>query len=406
MITRRVAWLVATGRADAGGVLAITFTNKAARELRERVEALLPARGMWVGTFHATCARLLRREIDALPPFTRDFSIYDTHDRNVLLKELVKELGYDTTRFRPGMVGAWISARKNSAPEAGDERGGFEVELLLRVAERYEQALKDRNALDFDDLLLRTLEVFERVPGALERYAARFRHVLVDEYQDTNHVQYLLTRALSGFHGNLTVCGDPDQSIYAWRGADISNILDFERDFPGAAVVKLERNYRSTKTILAAAQGVIRHNRGRVEKSLWSDGAEGEPLVLVEAGDENEEADEIAARIAGLVAAGASHADVAVFYRVNFQQRALERGLRLAGIPYRIAGGVEFYQRREVRDLTAYLQLLANPADDVACARVLNVPARGIGDKSVERLAAFAADRRVPLARAIQSPEA
>jgi len=414
-ITRRIAWLVATGRASPSGILAITFTNKAAKEMRQRVEALRPATGMWISTFHAMCARILRRDIATLGGWTRDFTIYDTHDRNQLLKTITKELGYDVQRFRPNTLGSWLSEWKTARWERRDggvepvDAGGYEDEVFALVRERYERAMRESNALDFDDLLVRTLELFELHPGVRDAYASRFRYVLVDEYQDTNHMQYLLTRHLSGWHGNLTVCGDPDQSIYGWRGADVRNILDFERDFGAdrpVEVVKLEQNYRSTACILRAAQGVIRHNRGRKEKDLWTERETPHRIALIEAGSEDDEANAIAARIHGLHGEGVRPDEIAIFYRVNFMQRALERALRLAGVPYQVVGGVEFYQRREIRDLVAYLQLVVNPRDDVACQRVINVPARGIGEKSLAGLREFAADRAIPLLAAAGSTEA
>jgi DNA helicase-2/ATP-dependent DNA helicase PcrA len=412
VITRRIAWLVATGRAGAGEVLALTFTNKAAGEMRARCARFFPVEGLWISTFHAMGARILRREIEVLGGRTRDFSIYDTHERNQLLKEIVKELGYDPQRYRPGALGAWISARKNRPFARGKAAGAAAREedgLERQVRERYEATLRARNALDFDDLLLLVLELFERHPGVRDQYARRFRHVLVDEYQDTNEVQYHLTRHLASHHGNLAVCGDPDQSIYAWRGADIGNILDFERDFGGdrpVAVVKLERNYRSTACILAAAQGLIRHNRARKEKGLWTEKQSDARVRLLECGDEDDEASSIAARIGAALAAGVAPDRIAVLYRVNFMQRALERGLRLAGVPYQVVGGVEFYERREVRDLIAYLRLAVNPRDDAACARALQVPGRGIGAKSLEDLRALARERALALATVLRSPEA
>ena len=411
VITRRIAWLVGSGRARAGEILAITFTNKAAREMRERVEAVLPTTGMWISTFHSMCARILRRDIEHLGDWTRDFSIYDTADRNQLLKTITKELGYDVQHFRPAMVGAWISTWKTDpwAGTPGTEGGGYEDEALVKIRDRYERAMRENNALDFDDLLVKTLVLFQEHPGVRDSYASRFRYVLVDEYQDTNRVQYELTRHLAGWHKNLAVCGDPDQSIYGWRGADIRNILAFEEDYGEGAkveVVKLEQNYRSTPCILKAAQGVIRHNVGRKEKDLWTEREDVELLHIVDCADENDEANEIAARIHDLRKKGYEADRIAIFYRVNWMQRALERAMRLSGIPYQIVGGVEFYQRREVRDLIAYLHLLVNPRDDVACTRVMNVPARGIGDKSRLLLAGWAADRRVPLLQACASEEA
>jgi DNA helicase-2/ATP-dependent DNA helicase PcrA len=413
VITRRIAWLLTEGGVRPSEILAITFTNKAAREMKERVEKMLPTQGMWIGTFHATCARILRREIGVLPGYTRDFSIYDTHDKNQLLKTLLKESDYDTTRFRPAMVGGWISDRKNrgwaeneSEAELALGEDGIEHEVLVKIEKLYAAGLTKNNALDFDDLLLKVLEIFERHPGISDQYSSRFRHVMVDEYQDTNRVQYLITRHFAKWHGNLAVCGDPDQSIYAWRGADIRNILDFETDFGAPVVVKLEQNYRSTGVILQAAQAVIRNNRGRKAKEIWTDAGEGHKLTLRVCADENDEAREIARQIHDLREHGQRLDGIAVFYRVNFMQRALESALRLARIPYQVIGGLEFYERREIRDLIAYLKLIVNPSDAVAFRRVVNVPQRGVGDKSLETLVQWAADRRLPLHQAVLSQEA
>ncbi|HIG11282.1 MAG: UvrD-helicase domain-containing protein [bacterium] len=408
VVTQRIAWLIRERGVRPEEVLAITFTNKAAKEMRLRVEALLPgSSGLWISTFHSMCARILRREIAALGDWTSDFSIYDTSDRNQLLKKLLREANYDTTQFRPALVGGWISEWKNEhAGEAPQASGGMEEEVFSRVYKAYEDALRAGNALDFDDLLLKVLELFDTRPGLRDAYASRFRFVMVDEYQDTNRVQYRLTRHLSSYHGNLAVCGDPDQSIYAWRGADIRNILDFERDAGAPKVVKLEQNYRSTGTILKAADAVIRHNQERKSKGLFTAAGEGDLIALSECGDENDEGRQIAMQIKGLAVDGMRYSDVAIFYRANFMQRALESQLALARIPYNIVGGVEFYARREVRDLISHLKLLINPVDDVAFRRIVNVPKRGVGDKGLLTLANWAADRRVSMLAAAGSPEA
>jgi len=424
VVTSRIAHLVLARGTAPHELLALTFTNKAAREMRERVErALGSAAGLWIGTFHAIAARILRREIEALPGYTRDFTILDTADRNSLLKQLVKDLGFDPKRFRPQAIGSWISARKNRAaslshalPSATDglqliHDGGVEVgldeDVFKRVEALYLRKLPDLNSVDFDDLLLLVLHLFEEHPGVRDAYARRFRHVLVDEYQDTNRVQYLIVRHLAVNHQNLTVCGDPDQSIYGWRGADIRNILDFENDYPNATVVRLERNYRSTQRILDAANSVIRNNRARKQKELFTapDNV-GEKLAIIECGDENDEAREIARQIRGFVTKGGRFAECAVLYRANFMQRALEAALRLEAVPYQVVAGLEFYQRREIKDLIAYLRLALNPADDVAFLRVVNTPSRGIGETSLARLTAFASARGVPLSRALDDDAA
>ncbi len=418
VITRRIAWLVRERGLSPDEILAITFTNKAAGEMRERVERLFAASNssgvqrMWISTFHAMCARILRRDIEVLGGYTRDFSIYDTDDRNRVLKEIIAKENLDSTRFKPAAIGAWISREKNfgASRQAGDASGasvgGLERDAFEKVALRYDEQMRRSNALDFDDLLLKVLELFDQHPGVRDVYARRFRCVMVDEYQDTNRVQYLLMRHLSSFHGNLAACGDPDQSIYGWRGADVRNILEFEADFPNAVIVRLEQNYRSTKNILRAAQGVIRNNRQRKEKDLWSEREDGEKILAVECGDEDDEGREIAAQIRGLEAAGTSFDQIAIFYRANFMQRAIERALRLASIPYQIVAGTEFFQRREIKDLIAWLRLAVNPADDDAFLRAIQAPLRGFGDKSLEQLAVWSENRRVPMTRAAQSEEA
>lgn len=422
VITTRIAHLVRERGVAPWEILAITFTNKAAREMRERVERVIGEAGAggpsgagspWISTFHAMCARILRREIEVLRyddggGYTRDFSIHDTADRNALLKAIVKDLGHDVREFRPAVLGGWISARKNGRPEADGGLGGsHEEDVYLQVAKEYEARMRRQNALDFDDLLLKVLEIFDAHHGVRDGYARRFRHVLVDEYQDTNRVQYRLVRHLASFHGNLVVCGDPDQSIYGWRGADIRNILDFEDDYPTAQTVRLEQNYRSTARILDAANGLIAQNVGRKEKDLFTETAErGDPLVIIECGDEIDEAREIVNQVRGWVARGGRHGDCAVLYRVGYLQRAIETALVEAKVPYQIVAGLQFYQRREIKDLVAHLRLALNPSDDVAFARVVNTPARGVGDTSLGRLAAFAAERGKSLADALQEPDA
>ena len=411
VITTRIAHLVRNQGVPAESILAITFTNKAAREMRERTERLIGEGGAWISTFHSMCARILRREIGGLGGgWTSDYSIYDTADKNQLLRKLIKETGYDTTRFKPATIGAWISEVKSAratGEEGGSlEGGGIEGEVQRKVYGKYAEALEENNALDFDDLQLKTLELFDKHHDVRDAYSQRFRYVMVDEYQDTNRVQYLLARHLSSAHGNLAVCGDPDQSIYSWRGADIRNILDFEKDFPDPAVVKLERNYRSSGNILRVAQAVITNNRARKEKELVTDREDGEPVRAFLAADENDEAKEIGHRIRALVGRGRGHAEIAVFYRVNFMQRALETTFARARIPYQVLGGVEFFQRKEIRDLIAYLKLLINPSDQVAFARIANVPARGVGAKSLEKILGWSSDRRVKILEAVTSSEA
>jgi DNA helicase-2/ATP-dependent DNA helicase PcrA len=415
VIAHRIAHLVSTGLARADELMAVTFTNKAADEMRGRVERLLSAdcRAMWISTFHALSARLLRREAPQIG-LTRDFTIYDTADQQSVIKQLLKDLGLDDSTYQPRLVLARISHAKNrmEGPETFASAWNPRDRQIGRIYAAYAATLRDAAALDFDDLLLKTVELFERAPAVARRYAERFRFVMVDEYQDTNRPQYLLIRHLAGLHRNLAVVGDPDQSIYKWRGADLRNILDFEHDFPESAVVRLERNYRSTQVILDAASALIANNRDRKEKALWTDRKGGEKIRVFEAADELEEA-AFVARIAGSSgsagpAGSTGSATVAVLYRTNAQSRALEDALRAAGIAYLVVGGVGFYERREVKDALAYLKLLLNPHDDVALRRVINVPARGIGKGVMEALeqvdiTAVAADAP-PLLAGLEGP--
>ena len=396
VICHRLAHLIREGHAAPDQVLAVTFTNKAAGEMRSRVAALVGAeeprilRRIWMQTFHAFCARLLRREGPRVG-LTRDFVIYDTDDQARAVREILRELGIDDKVTRPRSVLGRISDAKNrmeSAAAVQQAALSYGEQQLATVYQRYEQVLARSNAVDFDDLLLKAVELFDTVAEVGRAYSERFRFVMVDEYQDTNRPQYLLVRHLASTHRNVCVVGDPDQSIYQWRGADLRNILDFEADFQDTTVVRLERNYRSTQVILDAAHAVIRRNKERKEKRLWTDRTGGDRIVCHRAADELAEADFIVQRLLAGLAAGDE--PLAVLYRTNAQSRPIEGALARQGVPYRIVGGVRFYERREVKDALAYLKLLLNPEDDVSLRRVINVPARGIGKKVLEGLAGLA----------------
>jgi len=391
VITVRIAHIIESGLARPGEVLAVTFTNKAAEEMRERVEQLLgeDCRQTWLSTFHALCARLLRREAPAIG-LSRDFVIYDSSDQVAVVKQAIKALDIDEKMLQPRAALSRISQAKNrmESPESMRSTGwSLRDQQMSKIYEAYRRTLTDAGALDFDDLLLKTLELVETSESVREKYANRFRYVMVDEYQDTNRPQYLLMQHLSSMHRNLCVVGDPDQSIYKWRGADLRNILDFERDYPDAKVVALEQNYRSTQVILDAASAVIRQNRKRKDKALWTDRQGGERVLYVRAGDEIEEADFIARAIHDMQRTDKDRM-VAILYRTNAQSRAIEDAMMRNGIAYRIIGGVRFYERKEIKDTLAYLRLLINPHDDVSFRRVANVPARAIGKSVFESLEA------------------
>ena len=394
VITFRIAYLIGDAHAESDQVLAVTFTNKAAGEMRERVESLLGSdcKGIWLSTFHALCARLLRREAPHIG-LSRDFVIYDSSDQVAVVKQAQRELGIDEKLVPPRMALSRISQAKNRMEGPDALRGSWNLrdEQIAKIYERYLRALTDSNALDFDDLLLKTVELFETSEKTRERYARKFRYVMVDEYQDTNRPQYMLIRRLAEIHRNLAVVGDPDQSIYRWRGADLRNILDFEQDFPEAKIVRLEQNYRSTQVILDAATAVIQQNRNRKDKRLWTDRQGGRKIVYFRAGDELEEADFITRSIKQ---ARSEDVDgtLAVLYRTNAQSRAIEDSLMREGVAYKIIGGVRFYERKEIKDALAYLKLIINPHDDVSLRRVINVPARGIGKGVMDSLQAIDPD--------------
>ena len=413
VLTHRIAYLLATGRARAGEILAITFTNKAAAEMRERAGALVgdDARRMWVSTFHSACVRLLRYEHEAAG-LSSSFTIYDAQDSQRLIQMVLKAMDVDIKRFTPKMVAARISDAKNEliGPARYAETAGKDPvsRIVADAYVEYDKRMRASNALDFDDLIMRTVDLLRENPLIAEHYHRRFRHILVDEYQDTNHAQYVLVRALVGDGkdgvepAELTVVGDSDQSIYAFRGATIRNIEEFERDFTGARTILLEQNYRSTQNILSAANAVIARNTGRRAKNLWTASGDGALITLDAADSEHDEARFVGGEIDRLADSGVEWGDIAVFYRTNAQSRALEELLVRQGIPYRVVGGTRFYERREIKDALAYLQVISNPDDTVAARRVLNVPKRGIGAKAEEAIAAHAAHYGISFGAALR----
>ncbi len=421
VLTRRIAYLLAARDVGVGQILAITFTNKAAAEMRERVVQLVGprARNMWVSTFHSTCVRILRNQASLLPGLNSNFSIYDADDSRRLLMMIGKDMGLDTKRYSPRLLANGISNLKNEligpeqaaaeASEAAEEMAG----IIAQVYGEYQRRLRAANALDFDDLIGETVGILQAFPQIAQYYRRRFRHILVDEYQDTNHAQYVLVRELVGHHvdedagvgpSELCVVGDADQSIYAFRGATIRNIEDFERDYPDATTILLEQNYRSTQTILNAANSVIARNTGRREKRLWTEEGEGELIVGYVADNEHDEARFVAEEIDALAdSEGLKYSDVAVFYRTNNSSRALEEVFIRAGIPYKVVGGVRFYERREIRDIVAYLRVLDNPGDAVSMRRILNTPRRGIGDRAEACVAVYAENTGASFNDALQA---
>ncbi|MEM1416475.1 MAG: UvrD-helicase domain-containing protein [Myxococcota bacterium] len=407
VITYRIADLVSARDVRPWRILAVTFTNKAAGEMRERLAGLVPggAEGLWVGTFHSTCARLLRLHTDAAG-VRKDFTIYDDGDQRAVVKRVLADLSLDPKRFQPkAMAGAINRAKQEMVGPEDYETGDYWREQVARVYDAYEQRMAKAGALDFGDLIYRLTKALEENETLREDLAGRFRHVLVDEFQDTNHAQLRLVRALASVHGNLCVVGDDDQSIYRWRGADRRNILDFRDAYGDATVIKLEQNYRSTKRILRVAHAIIRRNLDREPKELWTDNGEGEKVLVLRTSDERAEALEVVKALLELQRQGHLLTDAAVFYRTHAQSRVLEDALRSANVAYRIVGGLRFYDRAEVKDLLAYLRLLHNPDDDVSVLRVLNVPARGIGKTSQSRLLDLAAEKGLGVLEALEHVE-
>lgn len=403
VITRRIGYLMSQG-VKPYNILAITFTNKAANEMDERVKQFSSHKGLWVSTFHKMCARILRSAIDRLG-YSRDFSIYDTTDQMNRVKSIMAELQLDTTQWKPRTIVSSISNAKNKLVDPttfASTTSGYYHQTVARIYQKYQTLLKTNNALDFDDLLIKTIELFKTHPDILEMYQDKFRFILIDEYQDTNYSQYTITRLLANKHRNICVTGDPDQSIYGWRGADIRNIMDFEKDYPDARVVFLEQNYRSTKHILHAASSIIQQNKYRKQKLLWTENVSGEKLTVISCENEHAEADEIARTIKELTKEGVRYSDIALFYRTNAQSRVLEISLRNSGIPYTIIGGVEFYQRKEIKDVLSYLRLCINPHDEVALERTINTPARGIGNTTMKKLEDWATHHGATLFDAVQ----
>lgn len=400
VLTHRIAYLIEEKGVNPWNILAITFTNKAAGEMRERVDNLVGfgSESIWVSTFHSTCVRILRRHIDRLG-YDTNFTIYDTDDQKTLMKDVCKQVQIDTKVYKERNLLAAISAAKNemiSAQEyALNAQGDFGKEKIAKVYQEYEKQMHANNALDFDDLLVKTVQLFETQPDVLENYQERFRYIMVDEYQDTNTVQFQLVSLLAGKYRNLCVVGDDDQSIYKFRGANIKNILNFEQEFPDATVIKLEQNYRSTGNILDAANAVISNNVGRKDKQLWTDNGEGEKIKFCQFDTGYDEAEYIADDIEREVRNGASYNDHAILYRTNAQSRLFEERFVAQNIPYKIVGGVNFYARREIKDVLAYLKTIDNGKDDLAVRRIINVPKRGIGLTTINRIQESAASRGI-----------
>lgn len=407
VLTHRIAWLIANRKAPPWAILAITFTNKAAREMQDRVSKLVgpDGRDIWVSTFHSMCVRILRKDIERIG-FTSNFSILDSTDQLSVIRNCMKDLDIDTKKFEPKAIQAVISTNKNEliTPAQYEQKIGDYFEgLVAKVYTKYQQRLRSNNSLDFDDLIMKTIQLFKEVPEVLDFYQKKFKYIHVDEYQDTNRAQYMLCRMLAEGHHRICVVGDSDQSIYRWRGADISNILNFEEDYPEAKTILLEQNYRSTSNILNAANGVIALNTGRKPKKLWTDSDEGAKIKVFRGDSEHDEGYFVTGEISKNVKQGQAYQNHAILYRTNAQSRVIEEILIKSDIPYQIVGGIKFYDRKEIKDLLAYLRLLSNPDDDISLTRIINVPKRGLGDTTVGKLAAAAASQGVSIFRALQT---
>ncbi|MGM1021351.1 MAG: DNA helicase PcrA [Bacillota bacterium] len=406
VLTHRIAYLIATRKTAPWGILAITFTNKAAREMQDRVSKLIGPQGrdVWVSTFHSMCVRILRRDIERIG-FTSNFSILDSTDQLSVIRSCMKDLNIDTKKFEPKAVQSMMSTAKNElvTPEMYERKIGDYFEgIVAKVYTKYQQRLKNNNSLDFDDLIMATIQLFKEVPEVLDFYQKKFQYIHVDEYQDTNRAQYMLCKMLADKHHRICVVGDSDQSIYRWRGADISNILNFEEDYPEARTILLEQNYRSTSNILNAANEVIGQNTGRKPKKLWTDKEGGAKIKVYRADSEHDEGYFIASEIHKNINVGKTYSHHAILYRTNAQSRVVEEILIKSDIPYQIVGGIKFYDRKEIKDLLAYLRLLSNPDDDISLIRIINVPKRSIGDTTVGKLQAAAAERGVSIFRVLQ----
>ncbi|MEH6992015.1 DNA helicase PcrA [Neobacillus drentensis] len=410
VLTHRIAYLIVEKRVNPYNILAITFTNKAAREMRERIRKMMggAAEEIWISTFHSMCVRILRRDIDRMG-FSRNFTILDTGDQQSVVKGILKDKNLDPKKNDPRAILGAISSAKNELigpEEYAKTAGGYFEQTVSDVFTEYQKRLRKNQALDFDDLIMMTIQLFQRVPEVLEYYQRKFQYIHVDEYQDTNRAQYMLVKFLANRFKNLCVVGDSDQSIYRWRGADIANILSFEKDYPNAAVILLEQNYRSTKRILLAANKVIENNATRKAKNLWTENPEGNKLVYYRADSEQGEAQFVAGKIKELTRDGKyKNSDVAILYRTNAQSRVMEEVLLKSNIEYSIVGGTKFYDRKEIKDMLAYLRLISNPDDDISLQRIINVPKRGIGSSSVDKMADFAAMHDISIFQALDSVE-